>query len=143
MGELKRLNSVQGTFLGTGPHDLPALNGDFVISFEKVKEANSPLKKYSVFLKPQIGDIKKIGEVIGWVAISPDSKYVVREPLTFINVKSGEEKDLSQELGLDGFLNIHFWSVNGKSLIVSQTECAFDCPANDIIQYWRIDLLLK
>jgi hypothetical protein len=126
---------------GTGPYDLPAPNQKFVISFENVKENTGPLKRYSVFLKPDIGQPKQIGEVIGWVAISPDSKYVAREPLTLINVSTGEAQDLSGQLGVTGFVNIHFWSANGKSFIVSQTECAFDCPKNDIIQYWRIDLL--
>ncbi len=126
---------------GTGPHDLPAPNQSFIVSFEKVKENAGPLKRYSVFLKPDIGSPRQIGQVIGWVAISPNSKYVVREPLALLNVANGEESNISAELGVEGFINIHFWSPDGKSFIVSQTDCAFNCAKNDIIQYWRIDLL--
>ena len=73
--------------------------------------------------------------------ISPDSKYVVVEPLRLVDIDAWEAYDLRKAFSLkEGYVGVDRWSKDGKKFIVHLTQCVYDCLVSDWIEFWLIEL---
>lgn len=126
---------------GASPKKVHSPNGAFTVTFQTVKEDTGDFERHRAHVTWNDGKQQLLNEeTVGWAEISPDSKYVAIEPLTLIDVKAWRSFDISKELGIPNYISIHYWSRDGKSIILSQADCAMDCPKDDAFSYWRVDL---
>jgi hypothetical protein len=73
--------------------------------------------------------------------ISPDSRYIMLEPLKLIDVEAWELYDLRKALQLkEGYFTVDRWTKDGKKVLVHVVHCPYDCPAEESIEYWLIEL---
>jgi len=78
--------------------------------------------------------------ISGGAFISPDSKYIVLNPLVLIDVDAWKIYDLGKTLKLEGYFNVERWANNGKQFVVSIVQYPYDPPPGDSIEYWLIEL---
>jgi hypothetical protein len=73
--------------------------------------------------------------------ISPDSRYIMLEPLQLIDVDAWKLYDLRKALKLkEGYFMVDRWTKDGKKILVHSVQCPYDCPAGESIEYWLIEL---
>lgn len=75
-----------------------------------------------------------------WVFISPNEQYLGIDPLTLIDIDAWTSYDFAGALKTLGLIQVHLWSIDGKSLIFSETECAVDCPETSTYEFWKVNL---
>ena len=73
--------------------------------------------------------------------ISPDSHYIVLEPYWLIDVEGWREYDLRRAFPLkEGYFGVDRWSTTGNKFVVHFVQCPFDCPSDEPIEYWLVEL---
>jgi len=121
------------------------LYSQFLVFLEETAQAGD-LQRYKAVLKLQNGGEKWLSkEPTSFVAFAPNvdslkHKFIALEPLTLIDYRAWKAYDLAKDLKMESHMTIHYWSKDGKGLIVSQTNCPFDCPKDLITTYWKINL---
>ena len=63
----------------------------------------------------------------GWVFVTPDSRYIVTEPLYVLDVREWKQYALFEALQIPNYTTIEAISRDGKRLFISRRDCAMDC----------------
>jgi hypothetical protein len=116
-------------------------NGEFSLKLTEspVSEADFALYKVALTWKGG-GKPIPLGLATGAV-ISPDSHYIVLEPYWLIDVEGWREYDLRRAFPLkNGHWGVDRWSTTGNKFVVHFVECPFDCPPDESIEYWSVEL---
>ena len=72
----------------------------------------------------------RIDELTGWVFVTPDSRYIITEPLSVLDVREWKQYALFEALNIPNYTSIEAISRDGKRLFVSTgragTVCVLD-----------------
>lgn len=63
----------------------------------------------------------------GWVFVTPDSRYIIQEPLYVLDVHEWKQYALFEALQIANYTKIEAISRDGKRLFISRRDCAMDC----------------
>jgi hypothetical protein len=75
----------------------------------------------------------------GWVFVTPNSRYIVTEPLYVLDVREWKQYALFEALHIPNYTNIEAISRDGKRLFISRRDCAIDCK--DVrVEYYELSL---
>jgi hypothetical protein len=75
----------------------------------------------------------------GWVFVTPDSGYIVTEPLYVLDVREWKQYALFESLQIPNYTRLEAISRDGKRLFFSRRDCAIDC--NDVgVEYYELAL---
>jgi hypothetical protein len=130
--------------------DRKAISGEFVLT--------SPDNKFSLQLRESSedeGDIAVYKVALTWkgedksvplglstgAVISPDSHYIVLEPFWLIDVEEWKMYDLRRAFeSKEGYFGIDRWSKSENKFVLHFVQCPFDCPPDESIEYWLVEL---
>jgi len=76
----------------------------------------------------------------GWVYVTPDARYVFTEPLYVLDVRDWTQYALFDALGIKNYVSIDAISRDGRRLVISRTDCPFDCRGEQRRQYYELTL---
>lgn len=117
----------------------------FSVFFEDAPQAGD-LQRYKAILKMQNGGEKWLSkDPVAFISYAPNiesqtHEFIIIEPFTLINYRNWKAYDLSKDLKIEPYIRVHYWHKDGKSLIISQISCPFDCPKDEVITYWKLNL---
>jgi hypothetical protein len=75
----------------------------------------------------------------GWVFVTPDSHYIVTEPLYVLDVREWKQYALFESLQIPNYTRLEAISRDGKRLFLSRRDCAIDCK--DVrVDYYELTL---
>ena len=75
----------------------------------------------------------------GWVFVTPDSRYIVTEPLYVLDVREWKQYALFESLQIPNYTRLEAISRDGKRLFLSRRDCAIDCK--DVrVDYYELTL---
>lgn len=75
----------------------------------------------------------------GWVFVTPDSRYIITEPLYALDVREWKHYALFEALRIPNYTTIEAISRDGTRLLISRRDCAVDC--NDRrLEYFELTL---
>ena len=136
------MDEEKADHLGSNALAWKSSDGRFSITFTESPENEDDVAVYHVKLtwtganKTQVD----LGISTGAV-ISPDSKYVVLEPLKLIDTEEWKIYDLRKAFNLkEGYISVDRWSKDGKKFVVHSTQCAYDCLPSETMEYWLVEL---
>jgi hypothetical protein len=69
-------------------------------------------------------------EFTAWAYVTPDRRYIFTEPLYVLDVREWKQYELFDALGIQNYVSIDAISRDGGRLLISRTDCAFDCTGN-------------
>jgi hypothetical protein len=75
----------------------------------------------------------------GFAYVTPDARFIFMEPLIVVDVRRWRRYALYSELGIEPYVAIRAISRDGRRLLVSHSECAYDCP-NQPVTYFEVTL---
>jgi len=76
----------------------------------------------------------------GWVYVTPDARYVFTEPLYVLDVRAWTQYALFDALDIQNYVSIGAISRDGRRLVISRTDCPFDCKGEQRRQYYELTL---
>ena len=77
----------------------------------------------------------------GWVFVTPDSRYIITEPLCVLDVREWKQYALFEALHIPNYTSIQAISRDGKRLFISRRDCAMDCGGVGL-EYEYYELIL-
>jgi hypothetical protein len=75
----------------------------------------------------------------GWVYVTPDSRYIVTEPLYVLDVDAWKHYALFEALRIPNYTSIEAISRDGRRLLISRRDCAVDCRGA-LVEYYELTL---
>jgi hypothetical protein len=116
-------------------------NSEFSLKLTESSDSEADFALYNVALTWKGGGKPiPLGLATGAV-ISPDCHYIVLEPYWLIDVEGWREYDLRRAFPLkEGYWGVDRWSTTGNKFVVHFVECPFDCPLDESIEYWLVEL---
>lgn len=109
----------------TGP--LRAPNGQFTLTLEEAKEHAGDVVRFRVFFAEGARRIQLDPGVAAYAYISPDSRWIVSDPLEIVDVLNWRRYSLSTLFKIDPYVVLRAISADRRRLYVSRQPCAFDC----------------
>ena len=82
----------------------------------------------------------RIDALTGWVFVTPDSRYIVTEPLYVLDVREWKQYALFEALQIPNYTTIEAISSDGTRLFVSRRDCAMDCKGDVNVEYYELRL---
>jgi hypothetical protein len=76
----------------------------------------------------------------GWVFVTPDSRYIVTEPLYVLDVREWKQYALFDALQIPNYTKIEAISRDGSRLFVSRRDCPMDCKGEVTVEYYELTL---
>ena len=110
-----------------GPGTIEAPDGSFRLILDGLTEAGD-VARFRATLRPATGLAAQLSEAVAYALVSPDSRWIVLEPLEVLDVRAWRLYSLSKAFGVQPYVVPQFVSIDGRRLIVSRRACAFDCP---------------
>jgi hypothetical protein len=116
-------------------------NNKFSLKLTESPENEGDIAVYNAALKWEGHDeLIPLGLATGAV-ISPDSHYIILEPLRLIDVVQWRMYDLRRAFQLNaGYFGVDRWSKTKNKFVVHVVQCPFDCPPGELIEYWLVEL---
>jgi len=112
----------------------------FSLLFREAGADTGDFERYQLYLQRSGRAPVRIGEgFTGWVYITPDSRYVFTEPLYVLDVRDWKQYPLFDVLGIQNYTSIEAISRDGRRLLLSRSDCAFDCR-DQRRQYYELTL---
>lgn len=75
----------------------------------------------------------------GWVFVTPNSRYIITEPLYVLDVREWKQYALFDALNISNYTSIEAISRDGTRLFISRRDCAMDCK--DVqVEYFELTL---
>jgi hypothetical protein len=72
-----------------------------------------------------------------WVFVTPDSRYIITEPLYALDVRNWKQYALFEALKIPNYNTIEAISGDGRRLLVKRRDCAMDC--GDVrVEYYEL-----
>lgn len=71
----------------------------------------------------------------GWVVVTPDSRYIITEPLSALDVREWKHYALFEALQIPNYTRIEAISRDGTRLLISRRDCAMDCNDRRVDYY--------
>jgi len=109
------------------PGTIEAPDRSFRLILDGVTEAGD-VARYRATVRPATGLAAQLADAVSYALVSPDSRWIVFEPLEVLDVRAWRLYSLSKAFGVQPYVVPQLVSVDGRRLIVSRRACAFDCP---------------
>jgi hypothetical protein len=111
-----------------GPGTIEAPDRSFRLILDRLTEAGD-VARFRATVRPAIGGLPALlPDATSYALVSPDSRWIVFEPLDVLDVRAWRLYRLSTAFGVQPYVVPQLASVDGRRLIVSRRACAFDCP---------------
>lgn len=127
---------------GPAPSTLTAPNRRFTLRLEEPDPGvdTGDFQRYELFFsRGGAGRVRIDRGFTGWVYVTPDSRYVITEPLYVLDVRAWTQHALFEALQIPNYTEILAISRNRKRLLVSRTDCRMDCT-DAAIEYYELRL---
>ena len=113
---------------------------DYTLRFTDVDEEGDIQRWALTFERPGSRPVSlTAGGKTGFAYVTPDARFIFMEPLIVVDVRRWRRYALYSALGIAPYVGIEAVSRNGRRLLVSHRECAFDCP-NRPVTYFEVTL---
>jgi hypothetical protein len=100
----------------------------FSLRFREAGADTGDFERYQLYLhRGRRAPVRIDDGFTGWVYVTPDSRYVFTEPLYVLDVREWKQYRLFGVLGIQNYTSIDAISRDGRRLVVSRSDCAFDC----------------
>lgn len=66
-------------------------------------------------------------EVVAYALVTPDSRWIVFEPVEVVDVRAWRRYNLSEQFGIGPYVSPKAVSADGKRLVFSRNDCLVDC----------------
>ena len=76
----------------------------------------------------------------GWVFVTPDTRYIITEPLYVLDVAEWKQYALFEALQIPNYTTIEAISRDGTRLFVSRRDCPMDCRGEVNVEYFELTL---
>ena len=115
-----------------------APNGRFTLTLEEAKDHTGDVVRFRVFFTEGGGGrIQLEPEVAAYAFISPDSRWIVSDPLEVIDVLNWRRYSLSKSFKINPYVVLKAISADGRRLFITRHVCPFDCQ-NIPLEYFEI-----
>lgn len=107
---------------------LRAPNSRFTLTLEEAKDHAGDVVRFRVFFSEAGSERVRLDpDVAAYAYISPDSRWIVSEPLEVIDVLNWRRYSLSKSFKVNPYVVLRAISADGRRLFISQHVCASDC----------------
>jgi hypothetical protein len=114
--------------IGPAPAVLRAPNGHFTLTLADAGSDTGDFERYQVlFADAARPPVRIDSRFSGWAYITPDSRYVITEPLFVLDVLAWQQYALHDALAIQNYTSIEAISSDSRRLPVSRRDCAMDC----------------
>jgi hypothetical protein len=112
----------------------------FSLTFRDWGDHGGDFERCQLFFQRGQGAPVRIHEgFTGWVFVTPDSRYIITEPLYVLDVREWRQYALFEALGIPNYTHIEAVSRDGKRLFLSRRDCAMDCR-DQRVEYYALTL---
>jgi hypothetical protein len=108
------------------PAALRAPDGAFWLTLVPVDRDTGDFVRYDLMFESRERRPVRIAESTGWVYVTPDSRYVISEPLFVLDVAAWTTYALHARLEIPNYTWIQAASADRKRLLVARADCAMD-----------------
>lgn len=116
-----------------------APNGQFWLTLVPRRRNTGDFVRYELVFEGRETAAIRVAELTGWVYVTPDSRYVISEPLFVLDVSAWTEYALHDALDISNHTWVQAVSHDGKRLLVARTDCPMDCPEQQV-EYYEVTL---
>jgi hypothetical protein len=100
----------------------------FSLLFREARADTGDFERYQLYLRRGRRAPVRIDDAFtGWVYVTPDSRYIFTEPLYVLDVPEWKQYRVFDVLGIQNYTSIEAISRDGRRVLVSRSDCAFDC----------------
>jgi len=111
-----------------GPGEAAASrSGGYSVSLRQPTDEGDLERAHPLFERPGEPAVSLAPGVVAYAYVTVDGKWIFVEPLDVIDVSTWRRYSLSGRLGIEPYIAMRAISADGRRLIVSRRDCAFDC----------------
>jgi hypothetical protein len=115
------------------------INRKYKIESGKEEPDAGDLSRYRFFLTKVAQKKEPLVSVpLSYVQILAGGDFLLLEPLILINTRTWERTDLAKSANISPYFSVLRYSPKGRKILISQFDCAFDCPTTDRTTIWEI-----
>jgi hypothetical protein len=112
----------------SAPGPLRAPNGRFTLTLEEAKDHAGDVVRFRIVFTDGGGARVPLDpDVAAYAYITPDSRWIVSEPLEVVDVVNWRRYSLSKSFKVDNYVVLRAISADGRRLFISRQACPFDC----------------
>ncbi len=119
---------------------IQAPNGTFSLKFEPANEDTGDFERYFLIFEKNGQKIRIDQGFTAWAYITPDSRYVITEPLYLFDANKQVTVDLSKELAISNYVQIEGVALDYKRLLVSRINAAMEGMGDQKPEWFEISL---
>jgi hypothetical protein len=112
---------------------LNASNGEFSLKFGGSEPIGDLMRSIVVFEKR--GQSIQLTAAVAWAYITPDSRYVIWEPLTILDVKAWKKYDVSEDIDIPNYVTIEGIGRDHKRLLISWVDGIYEGAIKNLKWY--------
>lgn len=117
---------VRDQIVSDGTYRAP--NGQFTLTTEDKPENAHHVGTFAIYFTDGNGTRSELDPGFAvYTYISPDSRWIISDPLEAIDVTNWVKYSLSKAFNIDAFVVMRAISPDGRRLVISRQQCAFDC----------------
>ena len=113
--------------MAAGRIDAP--NGSFAVTLSAPSEAGDVVRFLATFSAGTGRSLSLGSEPVSYALVTPDSRWILTEPLIVIDVQTWRRYNLSKAFGLEPYIVPHAMSADGRRLVFWRRPCAVDCAS--------------
>ena len=105
-----------------------APNARFTLMLEEAKDHAGDVVRFRIFFTESGGPRVQLDPgVAAYAYITPDSRWIVSDPLEVVDVRNWRKYSLSRSFKVDPYIVPRAISADGRRLFISRQPCPFDC----------------
>ena len=114
--------------VGNPERSIQARNRTFSMTFREAPGHGGDVERFKLFLQRGRDAAVQIDvNLTSWAYVTPDDRWVFTEPLYALDVREWKQYPLFDVLGIPNYTELESISKDGRRLIVSRSDCAYDC----------------
>jgi hypothetical protein len=107
---------------------LRAPDARFTLTLEEAKDHAGDVVRFRIFFTEGGGARVQLDPgVAAYAYITPDSRWIVSDPLEVVDVRTWRKYSLSKSFKIDPYIVPRAISADGRRLFISRQACPFDC----------------
>ena len=105
-----------------------APNARFTLTLEEAKDHAGDVVRFRIFFTEGGGARVQLHPgVAAYAYITPDSRWIVSDPLDVVDVRNWRKYSLSKSFNIASYIIPRAISADGRRLFISRQACPFDC----------------
>lgn len=102
-------------------------DGSFTIAMREVNEEGDVARALVLYQATGSVPVRLVKDPVAYALISPDSRWVILEPLTAIDLVSWRRYELHRQQGIEPYVAPQAVSADGRRIVFARQSCAVDC----------------